>query len=305
MKKVKEHAGVIVPMITPFTEDGKVDLDSVEKIIEKFIENDSFPFILGTTGEAASISNDEKRKFVKFVCEKFAGRTKVYAGAASNSVNETIENTKAFFDSGIIAVASHLPSYYPLHPYHMMKYYETLAEKAGGPIIVYNITATTHMSIPLDIVDQLSRHENIVGLKDSEHNQERLDKSIELWKDREDFSHLIGWGTKCFEGLAKGSDGIVPSTGNFSAKIYSDLYQNVLNDNLDEAAVIQKQTEEISAIYQKDRLLSEALAALKVMMKSVELCDVHVLPPLTNTSKKEAREIIMQTKEIVEKYNLI
>ena len=148
------------------------------------------------------------------------------------------------------------------------------------------------MSIPLEVIEELSHKKNIVGLKDSERDEERLNKAIETWKDREDFSYFVGWGTKCTEGLMKGSDGIVPSTGNFSSKMYADLYTAVLNGDMSKAELLQKQTDKISLVYQKDRILSESLPALKVLMKSIGLCEKYVLPPFALLPGEEEKRII-------------
>ena len=292
MKKVKEHSGVIVPMITPFTGEGKIDFNAVEKIINNFIQNGVYPFILGTTGESSSISNKDKLDFAKYVCNKFSGKTKIYVGIASNDIKTSIENANLFFSMGVTTVVSHLPSYYPLKPYHMLDYYTKLSDSIKGPLIIYNITATTHMSIPLEVIEELSHKKNIVGLKDSERDEERMNKAIELWKDRNDFSHFIGWGTKCTEGLIKGSDGIVPSTGNFSPKMYADLYTAALNGDIFQAELLQKRTDAISLVYQKDRILSESLPALKVLMKSIDLCEKYVLPPFTLLKNEDEKRII-------------
>ena len=101
---------------------------------------------------------------------------------------ESIALAKHAFDSGADVVVATLPSYYALTEDAMLRYFDQLANAVGGPMMIYNIPATTHMSIPLKIIDQLSHHHNLVGVKDSERNEERLDESIQLWSDREDFS---------------------------------------------------------------------------------------------------------------------
>ena len=298
MKKVKEHSGVIVPMITPFTNNGEIDFGAVEKIINNFIQNGVYPFILGTTGESTSISNKNKLAFANFVCNKFSDKTKVYVGIASNVITTSIENANVFLKMGASAVVSHLPTYYPLKPYHMLNYFSELADSINGPLIIYNITATTHMSIPLEVIEKLSYKKNIVGLKDSERDEERMHKAIEMWKDRNDFSHFIGWGTKCAEGLRKGSDGIVPSTGNYSPKIYADLYTAILNGDNTKADLFQEQADEISLVYQKDRILSESLPALKVMMENIGLCKSNVLPPFLKLKSDEEKIILKKLHDI-------
>ncbi len=304
MRLKKKYSGIIVPMITPFTQNGTIDEKSLEKIIENFIANGASPFAFGTTGEGSSIEFKEKCSAAKTIVEIVNGRSLTYADISSNSIDESINLGKAFHDVGIDAVTAHLPTYYALNPDQMLSYYENLVEKISSPLILYNISATTHMSIPLEVIEKLSHHPQIVGLKDSERDLERLQTAIRNYSSREDFSHLIGWGGQCCSGLILGSDGLVPSTGNFIPGIYNEMYNAVLTDDNDNALQLQKQTEEISAVYQKGKLLGESLAALKVIMNVLQLCDKNMIPPLTKLSKEDEEEVLRNFKNIQEKYTI-
>lgn len=298
MRKTKKVSGVIIPMVTPFTENYKIDHDAAKRIIYSFIDAKVYPFILGTTGEASSVDDADKHEYVKLVCKTFKGKTTIYAGISSNSFSNSVEAAKKYFDLGLDYVVAHLPSYYKLTPDQMLNYFEKLAESIPGPLIVYNILATTHMSIPLEIVDKLSQHENIVALKDSERDAERLEKAIEKYKDREDFSHILGWAAQSCFALSLGSDGLVPSTGNFVPRLFFDLYDAVLHERFDEGKKLQMITDSIAKIYQKDRMLGESLAALKVMMNEHNLCSKTVLPPLTQLNTDDEENIRVKVNEI-------
>jgi len=304
IRKPKKYSGVVVPMITPVTQDGKIDYDSVLRISNSLTQNKCHPFIIGTTGEAASISLAEKLEYVKIMGQSNMGGSTLYAGISGNCLSESVEAAKLYLDCGVDVLVAHLPSYYPVNEYHMLNYFEKLATQINGPVVIYNIPGTTHHSIPLKLVEKLSYIENIVGLKDSERDLERLENSIQLFKDREDFSHLVGWGAQCCFSLYMGSDGIVPSTGNISPKLYSDIYNNVLSDQYDIAMDMQNVTDEISKIYQRGKILSEALAALKIMMSELNICEEYVLPPLTELDKEESETIRSQTRKITSLYNL-
>ncbi|MFC2133980.1 dihydrodipicolinate synthase family protein [Bacteroidota bacterium] len=298
MRKVKKVSGVIVPMITPFTKNYKVDNEAVIKIINSFVEAKVYPFVLGTTGEASSVSDNERYDYVKTICREFAGKTTIYAGISGNSYNDSVESAKKYFDLGIDYVVAHLPSYYKLTPDQMLLYFEKLADNIPGSLIVYNILATTHMSIPLEVVDKLSQHENIVALKDSERDVERLEQAIGKYKDRDDFAHILGWAAQSFFALSLGSDGLVPSTGNFVPELFYQLYDAVINERSDEGKELQLTTDSIAIIYQKDRILGDSLAALKIMMNEHGLCGKTVLPPLTQLSKEDEETIRDKVKEL-------
>jgi dihydrodipicolinate synthase/N-acetylneuraminate lyase len=297
MRKNKKYHGIVVPMITPVNESGLIDKTAVEKIVQRFVDAEVFPFIIGTTGESSSISEDEKVKFTSIVTDKFKDQTTIYAGVAGNCLSASVDAANKFFDLGVDVVVANLPTYFKLTESQILNYYVKLVESITGPLIVYNITATTHMSIPLSIIDTLSEHPQIVGFKDSERDLYRLKDSVARYKLRDDFSYLIGWAAQSFYGLKIGADGLVPSTANVAPKMFKELYDAVINEDYTLAEQLQKETDELSLIYQKDRILGESLAGLKVMMNEAGLCQSHMLPPLTELNENDKKSVREQMKK--------
>jgi 4-hydroxy-tetrahydrodipicolinate synthase len=291
MTKPKKYHGVVVPMVTPFADNADIDHSAARRIVDYLIDGCVSPFILGTTGEASSVSDSAKMGFIDTVARHADGRTKVYAGISGNCLESSIELGKRCADLGVDAVVAHLPSYYPLTSEHMLKYYEVLADSVPAPLITYNIPSTTHMSIPLDIVEKLSHHPNIVGLKDSEGKTERLEQAVPIWRDRADFSHLTGSSSLSARALMIGSDGIVPSGGNYMPRKYHDLYEAAIKGDNEKAQRLQEETNQISRLYLANRGLSQSLAALKVIMNELDLCEPIVLPPLLPAGTEEVAEI--------------
>jgi 4-hydroxy-tetrahydrodipicolinate synthase len=299
MQSQKTYKGVVVPAVTPLTAEFTLDHESVEKILVNFRLHHVAPFILGTTGEAASLPYSVRHDYLRT-----AGRYKkpgdiFYAGISSNCLEESIELAGLSFDAGMDVVVATLPGYYPLSASQMRAYFEKLAEQVPGPLIVYNIPATTHMSIPLEVVDALSQHPNIVGLKDSERNEERLKAALQLWSSRADFSYFAGWAAKSAETLLQGGDGIIPSTGNFIPALYDELYKAAQEGNHEKVAALQKQSDVLGNLYQGGRLLGESLWALKVLMNKAGLCDTHMMPPLQQLSKEEEQKILKGLDDIM------
>ncbi len=290
MKK-NNITGVIVPMITPLDQKFSIDVTAVKKILDTFLKAGVSLFLLGTTGESVSISNEQKELLVKTVCSHAKGQLTIFAGISGNCLSESVHNAGIYSNLGVDAVVAHLPFYYPVSASQMLRYFEQLADYVNVPLILYNIPATVRESIPVDIIDQLSHHPNIAGIKDSERGMERLDKSIELWKDRTDFAHLLGWTAKSVYALDKGSDGIIPSTGNLTPLLYRNLYDATLQGRMKEAYSLQSITDRITELYQKNRNLSESIPALKSMMASMHLCKPHVLPPLYDLNSNEEEQL--------------
>ena len=280
MNNKKKYKGIIVPAITPLTTGYKLDEIAVKKIFSNFYQHDISPFILGTTGESASLPYGIKTAYVEEAEKNKKPGSVLYAGISSNVFNESVEFAKFCADHAVDAVAATLPSYYSLNADQMKKYFEQLANTIPLPLIIYNIPATTHMSIPLQLIDELSHHPNIVATKDSERSEERLQQSLLLWKDREDFGHFLGWAAKSADALIGGSDGLIPSTGNLSPEIYSEMLQAVKENNYEHAYAMQNLSDDYGNSYQSGKTLGESLLALKILMNKKGLCEAVVMPPL-------------------------
>src|SRR5699024_5921678 len=158
MEKDKQIRGVIVPMITPFTADGKVDISAAQKITNHLVQAGVAPFIQGTTGEGLSISNKERVRFTKAVVEECPGRIPVFAAISHHAFGDSVKLGRRFLELGVDAVAAHLPTFYPMSDNQIIQYFKKLADAVEGPLIIYNIPQTVGRSIPLEVADQLSHH---------------------------------------------------------------------------------------------------------------------------------------------------
>ncbi len=290
-----------MPMVTPFTAGGKVDEAAVLRICQNFARHGVSPLVLGTTGESASVSSEESKKVVAAAVKGLGGKAKVYAGISGNVLSQNIDNAKAYFDLGADMVVSVLPQYYALTPGQMLRYYEQLAD-ALPRLMMYNIPATTHMSIPLDVIAKLSQHPNICGLKDSERDAQRMEECIKTYREREDFSYFLGYAALSSASLKLGADGIVPSTGNFTPKMFQQLFDFGVAGNAVECERMQTETNEIAQIYQAGRTLGQSLAALKTMMSVLGLCEPNVAAPLTNLTPDEQKTVVEATRAVMTKY---
>lgn len=292
MQHHKKYKGVVVPTVTPLTDSYTLDRGAVERMLDNFRRNNVTPFILGTTGEAASLSQSVKQDFLQTAASFKKPGDVLYAGISSNVLEESVAFANRCFEAGVDVVVATLPNYYPLTPGQMKAYFEQLADNVAGPLMIYNIPPTVHMSIPLDVVEELSHHPKIVGLKDSERNEERLQAALTLRGQREDFCYFAGWAAQSAQTLLKGGDGIIPSTGNFAPGLYNDLYNAAMQGNADKAYELQKMSDALGNVYQGGKTLGESLWALKVLMKKEGLCDTYMMPPLHQLSNEEEQKVI-------------
>ena len=287
----KKYRGVVVPMVTPVTKEGALDTDAVVRIIEFFAQSGVSPLLMGTTGEGNSVSQADGLLFVETAVKAARQRITIYAGLTGNCFSEQLRQAEAYTKAGADVIVATLPTYYALTPEQMENYYRRLADAITGPLMLYNILATTHMSIPVDVIRRLADHPNIVGLKDSERDLERMAQCIEIAKGREDFCYFCGWAAQSAHSLELGGDGIVPSTGNYVPEMFQQLYEAAVAGDMTTANRLQDETNEIAKIYQKDRMLGLSLTALKVMMQTKGLCEPWMLMPLTRLTEEEEKAI--------------
>lgn len=293
-----KYKGVVVPMVTPVTPAGFLDKPAVERIIKSFVAAGVSPLLMGTTGEGNSVSTIDGQEFIETAVKAADGKITIYAGLTGNSFIEQLRQAGYYSASGADVIVATLPSYYALTPEQMENYYTKLADSIKGPLMIYNIAATTHMSIPVDVIERLSHHPNIVGLKDSERDMERMEKCIAIAKDRPDFAYFCGWAAQSAHSLELGGNGIVPSTGNFVPQMFQDLFLAAINGDMDTANRLQDETNEIAKIYQAGRTLGQSLTALKVMMSTRDLCTPDMLMPLTRLTPEEEEAIAEKARGI-------
>ncbi len=286
----RKYAGVVVPMATP-VKAGSVDMEAVEKIIRSFAEAGVDVLVMGTTGEGNLVPQAEGIEMVATAVRAAEGKITIYAGVTGLCLKEQVAQIKGFKEAGADVAVAILPSYYALTEEQMVAYYTALAEESVLPVMLYNILATTHLSIPVEAVRKLAAHPNIVGLKDSERDLERMEQCIAIKNEAEDFAYFCGWAAQSAHSLELGADGIVPSTGNFVPKHFQKLYEAAVAGNMEEANRLQQLTDEMAKVYQQGRPLGKQLAALKCIMQGLDLCTTEMFAPLTELSEEEYQTI--------------
>lgn len=289
-------------MATPVTKDGDIDVAAVERIVDNMASHQCAPLIMGTTGEGNSCSIADGVAMVAAAKRAAKGRVTIYVGLPGTCISDQRKAATEFIAAGADVIAATLPSYYALTDEQMEKYYTDLADFLTVPLMLYNITITTHMSIPLDVIERLSHHPNIVGLKDSENNVPRLEECCKLFADREDFAYFCGCAANSCVALKNGGDGIVPSVGNYLPQMYQDLYEAGVKGDFEECERLQQLTIEIGKINTAGLTLGQSLAGLKVIMNMLGLCEPHMLAPLTELTPEQVAKIQAEAKPVIEKY---
>jgi len=278
MQSEKKHHGVVVPMVTPVTRTGEIDEPAACRLIEFLIAGgvDGI-FVLGTTGEGASVPPPTRLRLVELTVARVKRRVRVYAGIGDVPA-QAVALGNEYLGTGADTLVARPPVSYPIKG--LLPWYRSLLEGLSGPLIVYNIPAMTKVSIPLDVVGQLVGHSRLAGIKDSEKSHRRLETLLERFGGRPDFSVFVGVGALMAHGLKRGADGIVPSVGNLIPDVCRDLWRAARQKDWAAVDRCSARMLAVAALYQDGRTLGESLAALKGALHCRGICGLSVLPPL-------------------------
>jgi 2-dehydro-3-deoxy-D-pentonate aldolase len=296
MNNGQQHHGVVVPMVTPVTTTGQLDEPAVERVVAYLLSGgvDAI-FVLGTTGEGVSVPRAFRRRLVERTVALVQRRAKVYAGVDEAHPRDVAEGND-YFHAGADAVVTRPPVAFPVE--RLVPWLKSLLAGLEGPLILYNIPSTTNVSIPLEVVDQLVGHPNLAGIKDSENSIKRLEELLRRFGDRPEFAVFVGVGRLMARGLKLGAEGIVPSVGNLIPDVCRDLCECARRGDWAEAERHAKRMNDVSALYQNGRTLSQSLAALKGAMSCRGLCEPCVLPPLLPLPQVELEGIRKQMSSL-------
>ncbi len=183
MKKII-FKGSGVALITPMHEDGSVNFEVLEEIIEFQIKNKTDAIIIcGTTGESATLSDEEKAAVIKFTVEKVAGRIPVIAGTGSNNTEHTLKMSKKAAELGVDALLIVTPYYNKTSQKGLIEHYTYIAKRVELPIILYNVPSRTGVNILPETYLELSKISNIVATKEANGDLSTIAKTISLCRD--------------------------------------------------------------------------------------------------------------------------
>ena len=288
MSSGSKHHGAVVPLVTPVTAGGEVDEAALDKLVDfQLAGGVEGIFVLGTTGEGPSVARASRLRIVERTVAAVRNRALVYAGIGDACFADSVLAAKEYFRAKVDAVVAQPPVYFPLRPFELLGYFRSLLEAVEGPLILYNIPATTRVSIPLEVLEQLVGHPRLAGFKDSENDEKRLEDLIHRFGDTTAFSIFIGVGSFMGKGLKLGAPGIVPSVGNLVPDVCHQLCASSARGDWAQAERQAERMTAVAEVYQKNRTLGQSLAALKAALHLKGLCAAHVLPPLLPLTGEE------------------
>ena len=222
----KPH-GIVVPIVTPVTQDGKFNEKAYRDLIE-YLANSGihgvFPF--GTTGEFYAHDMGFYREVLAVTKDAVRGRMDIYAGANNITTRGAVEIAKAVEQvGGIDALSVLTPMFVSQTQYEVSEYYREIASETNLPIIIYNNRPKTNVTVEPATVAKLAEIDNIIGVKDSTGDMTNTEEYLRLTRGMDNFHVMMGRDTLIYAALCYGASGAIASCANVAPKIAVDIYE--------------------------------------------------------------------------------
>ena len=286
-------SGIIPPLVTPLLGDDVLDVEGLNRLIEHLIAGGVHAlFVLGTTGEAQSLSYKLRVEMIKNTCRITKGRLPVLVCISDTSIVESVNLARIAADNGADAVVSAPPYYFAAGQPELIEFYENLTPQLPLPLFLYNMPTHTKVNFAPATIQRIAEDPRVIGFKDSSANAVYFQSVMYAMKERQDFSMLVGPEEIMAESVLLGAHGGVNGGANMFPELYVELYNAAKNTNLEELKRLQEKIMQISAtIYTVGQHGSSYLKGLKCALNLLGICSDYVAAPFHKFEQREREKI--------------
>jgi 4-hydroxy-tetrahydrodipicolinate synthase len=285
-------SGIIPPMITPLKGRDDLDHEGLERLIEHLLAGGVHGlFILGTSGEAPSLSYRLRRELIDAVCRQVRHRVPVLVGVTDTSFVEALALAGHAANAGAQAVVSSTPYYFSLSQPELAAYFQLFARESALPLYLYNIPQMTGVEFEPETLKFLIEIEKIVGIKDSSADFAYFQKVLKLKALRPDLSVLVGHEHLLAEAVRLGGDGGINAGANFCPALFVELYDAVKKGDRVRETNLQQKLLQIGKIYSVGSDASSFLKGIKCACSLLGLCDDLMAEPLVRFQSPERERV--------------
>ena len=280
-------SGSIVALVTPMNEDGSVDFNAIKKLVDWHVKEGTSGIVaVGTSGESATLEIDEHLEVIKSVVKYADGRIPVIAGSGSNSTAQAIKTTSESYKIGADYSLLVTPYYNKPSQKGLIEHYLRIADSCDIKQILYNVPSRTSCDLRPDTVEMLSRHENIVGIKESVNTKERMKKLKNISDLNKDFLVFSGDDETFIDLLSIGGSGVISVAANVIPKAISEICR-LYADDKSRAIELNKQNKHLYELL----FVESNPIPVKWMMYKMGLIKNSIRLPLIELDKKYQENI--------------
>lgn len=284
--------GIVPPVITPLINNDTLDVKGLEKLVEHLISGGVHGlFMLGTTGEATSLSYELRKELIKRTSELVAHRIPVVVGITDTSLEGSLEIAEYSASVGLDGVVIAPPYYLPISQDEMREYLEVIVPKLPLPFLMYDMPGCTKIHMSVGTIRR-AKELGAIGVKDSSGDINYLYSLIQEFKDSPDFSIIAGTELFLPETILYGGHGAVAGGANLFPKLFVDLYNASVEQDIEKIRVLREQLIMINdLIYNVGKHTSKYIKGIKCALSVMDICDDYVAWPIRRYGKEERGKI--------------
>ena len=293
--------GIIPPVITPLTSYNKIDEAGVEKLIEHLIKGGVHGlFLMGTNGEAVSLSHGLRKTFIDKVCKLVDHRIPVLVGITDTSLESALAMAGFCEEAGADMVVIAPPYYYPISQTEMMSYLDQLVPGLNLPFLLYDIPSHTKLHMTIETVKH-ARDMGAAGVKDSSGDLLYFYSLIEQFKNSPGFSVITGTEIFIPEAILHGGHGGIAGGANIFPELFVKYYNASKDRDYDKIKSLRQIVMKIeTTIYNVSKFASGPIMGTKCALSVLGLCSDYMVPPLKRLEAEERNLIMKSVEEINE-----
>ena len=286
--------GLGIALVTPFTEDGAVDFESLSRLVDYQLSNGAdFFCILATTGETPCLSLDEKAKIKSAIVKQVDGRVPILMGCGGNNTAAVVEELKNGDFAGIDGILSVCPYYNKPSQEGLFQHFKAIADATELPVVLYNVPGRTGINLKPETTCRLAREcNNIVAIKEASGSLEQVDEIIKYKPN--DFEVLSGDDALTFPMIACGAVGVISVIGNALPKEFSRMIRLEFNGEFEAAQKIHHKFTDLYSLL----FVDGNPAGVKAMLNSMGFCENILRLPLVPTRVTTLQKISSIIKEL-------
>ncbi|MCU0711957.1 MAG: dihydrodipicolinate synthase family protein [Pirellula sp.] len=297
----KPYSGIIPPLVTPLKSRDEIDYFGLERLVNHVLAGGVHGiFVLGTTGEAPSLSYRLRRELISLVTKQVAGRVPVLVGVTDTSYVETVELSRHAHDAGADAVVLSTPYYFPAGQTELLGYMEHLIADLPLPLVIYNMPSLTKVWFEIDTILKLAHHPRIIGIKDSSGDLEYFEQVAALKKTRPDWFVMMGPEAMLIPALEKGGDGGVNGGANVMPRLFVECYQAYRSGNSNRAAELNALIQKWQSVYDIGKYASRHIKATKCSLSILGICDDFMAEPFNRFHPPERMRVDSILKSVLD-----
>jgi len=292
--------GIIPPMITPLLDRDTLDVAGLERLIEHILAGGVHGlFILGTTGEAASLSHRLRHEFIDRVCSQVNHRVPVLVGITDTSFVESVNAAQKASQAGADALVLAPPYYFPAGQPELLEYLKHLMAELSLPLFLYNMPNRPRPGFERDTVRAAAEIPGIVGIKDSSANMLYFHQLLPLLEERPDFTLLMGPEQLLAESILLGCHGGVCGGANLLPRLYVDLYEAACARDLPRVESLHKAVMRVHAtIYSVGQFESSFIKGLKCALSCLGVCNDFLAEPFHRFREPQRSQVRKYMEEL-------